>query len=780
MRPIAAVLWLWLLACPLWAQFEELEPANPIPDETPTQVVEDQEEPAEPDPAEPAEPIRFDRISFEVPFPEEQGGGTATGTAGNLEYLRENYVIASGGVEVRYQDMEFQGQQVEINLETKVITARGDVIIDQGPKRMTGDTLTFDLESKTGTMTNAKAFVDPDMYFEGEEIAKVGEDTYTITNGMVTSCSGDSPAWNFRVSRAQVEMEGFARVKHARFRVKKMPILYTPYMIYPAKTERTSGFLFPNLGYSERQGAVLGLAYFQTLGESADTTFYLDLYTEKYTAVGNEIRYRPSEATEGFFEGYIVDDPESDDLRWKLNWTHTSDDLPWGMRGVVRYRNFSDFDFFRDFERDFNKISIRRLRSAGFVTGSWGQNSFTFLVEDEETFVNDDTTVTKRRLPEAEYRLRATQLGRLPIYVDMLSSVDYFSQQRTDAFDFTYARADLLPQMTFALSTLPWLSASVIAAPRVTWYSDSIRPVEPVVVEPGVEEPGMEEPASEESGLSGESLTRTLFSSTGTLVGPSIAKIYNSNKGFFTKYKHIIEPRWSYAYVDDFDDQDRVINYDEIDRLQPTSVVRYKFINRLLAKPPEETGLGAREIMSLSIAQAFSLDADRPLQKSSDGTRESRQGPVGVQYRYNPTQMANLEARLSYNTLFNGLNSTSLTAGFRFGQHALGTTWVTRFNAETETTRGNQLRFLAGLQLWPNRVRLDSQLNYDFVTQVLQSQRYVISITAQCFGIRLEYQEIDLVDNQDRRFRFALSLKNIGTFVDLTGGTSTGGFSSPF
>ncbi|MGB3563757.1 MAG: putative LPS assembly protein LptD, partial [Thermoanaerobaculia bacterium] len=277
MRPIAAVLWLWLLACPLAAQFEELEPANPIPDGAPAEVVEEQEEATEP---EPPEPIRFDRISFEVPFPEEQGGGTATGTAGNLEYLRENFVIASGGVEVRYQDMEFQGQQVEIDLETKVITARGDVIIDQGPKRMTGDTLTFDLESKTGSMTNAKAFVDPDMYFEGKEIAKVGEDTYTVTDGMVTSCSGDSPAWNFRVSRAQVEMEGFARAKHARFRVKKMPLLYTPYMVYPAKTERTSGFLFPNLGYSERQGAVLGLAYFQTLGESADTTFYLDLYTE--------------------------------------------------------------------------------------------------------------------------------------------------------------------------------------------------------------------------------------------------------------------------------------------------------------------------------------------------------------------------------------------------------------------------------------------------------------------------------------------------------------------
>lgn len=754
MKALAAVSGLWLLAWPLAAQFEELPPPQPTAEESQSEQLDDQEEAAAP------EPIRFDRISFEIPFPEEHGGGTATGTAGTLEYLRENYVIASGGVEVRYQDMEFQGQQVEIDLETKVVTARGDVIIDQGPRRMIGDTLTFDLESKTGSLTNAKAFVDPDMYFEGEEIAKVGENIYTVKDGVVTSCSGDSPAWSFRISSGQVELEGFARAKNARFRVKKVPVLYTPYALYPAKTERTSGFLFPNLGYSERQGGVLGLAYFQTLGESADTTFYLDLYTEDYVAVGNEIRYRPTEATAGVFEGYVIDDPLSDDLRWKVSWTHTSEDLPGGFRGVVRYRDFSDFDFFRDFERDFNKISIRRLRSSGFLTGSWGQHSFTFLVSDEETFVDDDTTVTKRQLPEAEYRLRATQLGRLPVYLDMLSSVNYFSQERTDAFDFTYARADLLPQLTFALSSLPWLSASVIAAPRVTWYSDSLKEDEPL--------------------LSGESLTRTAFTSEGTLVGPSIARIYEREKGFFSKYKHIIEPRWSYLYVDEFDDQDLVLQFDEIDRLQPTNVVRYNFINRLLAKPPEETGLGAREIMSLAIAQAFSLDEDRPLQSSSDGTRTSRQGPVEARYRFNPSEMTTLEARLSYNTLFNGLNNTSLTAGLRFGPHALGTTWVTRFNAETDTTTGNQLRFLAGLQLWPNRVRLDSQLNYDFVTQVLQSQRYVLSITAQCFGIHLEYQELDLVDRQDQRFRFALSLKNIGTFLDLTGGTTSGGFDSPF
>ena len=47
------------------------------------------------------------------------------------------------------------------------------------------------------------------------------------------------------MSSAEIEVEGYARVKNARLRVKKLPVFYWPYMIWPAKTERTSGLLVP-------------------------------------------------------------------------------------------------------------------------------------------------------------------------------------------------------------------------------------------------------------------------------------------------------------------------------------------------------------------------------------------------------------------------------------------------------------------------------------------------------------------------------------------------------
>ncbi len=756
------------LPLPTWGQIDTRQTDEPplpweeVPTEEPTEESDPEETPADETP-QPATD-RLDRISFQVPFPPEKGGGVAVGTAGDLHYEREDYVVASGGVEVRFRDFTFQGEKVIIDLKMEQISAEGDVILDQGPRRLVGDTLFFDLNTESGTLANAKAYVDPDIFFEGREITRLSEERYRVVDGMVTSCIDDSPDWNFRMSRGEVELGGYATVKNARFRIKKMPIFYWPQILYPAQTERASGLLFPNMGYSERRGGYLGLAYFQTLGDSYDTTLYLDLYGEDYLGVGNEWRYQPSENTTGFFEGYVIRDPtENDELRWKAFWTHKSNNLPLGLQGVIRYQDFSDFNFFQDFERDFNNQSIRRLESSGFLTGSWGQQSFTLLLDQTETFVGDEaeTVTTQRYMPEAEYRLRSTQIGRLPVYLDILGSVDYLNSARTNTFDNKWGRADVFPNITASLSTLPWLSVSVSGGGRVTYYTDSI---------------------SEETGkLDGGALTRTFGTASSAIVGPSFSRVYNGSVGRFAKFKHIVEPRWNYAFASDFEDQSLIPRFDQVDRISPFHAVSYRFINRLLAKPEEgdPRGDSAREIMSLEISQLFSLDDERPLQRGrvedeNGELEETTTGPVDFRYRFNPSQTTSLEAKVRYNTLFAGLDNASLSGALGVGPHGVGLTWFTRFNPELESTTGNQIRFFTGIALWPNRLRLDAQVNYDFQLSLLQSQRYIFQYFSQCFGLRFEFQQWQSTTREDREFRFAITLKNIGTFLDLTGGTRTG------
>ncbi len=701
--------------------------------------------------AEQEEPAPVERITFSLPFASETGGGIASGTAGTLEYVEENVVTASDAVEFSYQNIRLQAEQVTVDLETKKLTAEGRVILDEGPSRITGERVLFDLDTKKGTFFEAQAFVSPDVYFEGTEISKVDEDVYTVTDGTMTSCSEDrTPDWSFRLGKARVKVDGFAKVKNTRMRVKKLPILYMPYALFPVKSGRVPGLLFPNLGYSSSRGAVLGLAYFQPFGDSYDTTIYGDLYGNEYYGLGTEFRYRPSLFTGGTFRAFAIDDPVEDSVRWKASWKHTSDRLPFGMRGVVNYTDFSDFEFFRDFERNFNDISIRSLYSAGFVSGNWGSHSLNILADERETFIRRDVTVTQRQLAEIEYRLRPTRLGRLPLYLSLLSSANRLEVDRTNVIQGSYARADFLPSLTLPISTVPWLSFSVAASARMTWYEDSVIP--------------------SKTAFRGESLTRTAPSVSASLIGPSFSKVVDKRVGSFGKFKHIIEPRWSYTRIDEFDDQEFVPLFDEVDTLVDQEIFSVSLVNRLLAKPADEDSLvGAREILSFEIGQSFSLN-DKPFEQSLDMSRLGRQSPITARLRFTPSDRASLEARTSYSALFDRLSSASLLGGLRFGADSVGLTWVTSINPEQGTTRSHQARVFTDLTLVKNHLRMQNQINLDLLTGLVQQHRHVFYYTSQCYGIRFEFRELKTTVRRDRDIRMAVSLKNIGTFLDLNHG----------
>jgi LPS-assembly protein len=774
---------LLVLGFPLWAQ-EEVEPEEQALEELSEaqsrEAVEaqdeegddessesagerdresNQEEP-EPDPVDlelPGLPSAEQRITFELPFAVDSGGGSARGSARALEYLREDYVIARGGVELTHADMKFQGDRVEVDLVTKIVTARGNVILDQGPRRVTGETLVYDIESETGQFTEATAYVDPDIYFTGSEIEKIGEELYVLKDGVVTSCSSDTPVWSFKAGTARVNTQGYTKVKHSRMRIKKLPILYAPYMLYPSNQERKSGFLFPNVGYSDRRGYQLGMAYYQTLGPSYDATFFADIYGEDFLGVGTEFRYRPTFGTFGNLEAYLIDDPEADTTRWKASLRHETNDLPFGMRGVVRATQFSDFDFFRDFERDFSQISLRRISSAAYVTGNWSSHSFNIVLDELETFIRGDVTQTQRQLPEIEYLMRPTKLGPLPVYLDLASSAHYFQAGRSDLDEVEYGRADLSPQLSVPLSYWPWLSVKVTAGGRVTYYEDSL--------------------TEDRSGLSGESLTRVFPFGDVSIIGPSFSRIFEKKIGVFGKFKHIIEPRLTYDFVGDPDDQELVPIFDQIDNVREQSIITYALVNRLLAKPAdEESGLGAREIMSFELSQSYSLNEDQPFQISSDGSMESRHSRLGMRFRFTPALRTNFEARATYSGLFNIIDTASVSGGTNFGNHSVGLTWFARLNAEQDRTTSHQGRIFTSFAIVPSRLRYSLQANYDFVLRELQSQRHIIQFFAQCYGLLFELREVQTTTVKDTEYRVAISLKNIGTFLDLNGGSSEENF----
>jgi hypothetical protein len=105
----------------------------------------------------------------------------------------------------------------------------------------------------------------------------------------------------------------------------------------------------------------------------------------------------------------------------------------------------------------------------------------------------------------------------------------------------------------------------------------------------------------------------------------------------------------------------------------------------------------------------------------------------------------------------------------RLGLHDLGLRYTTRYRAQDGETLSDQIRVAAGVALLPQRLGLRAALDYDIEESNLQEQRYFLDWTAQCYSIRLEYRDFQVGLTQDTDYRIAFTLKNVGTFLDLTG-----------
>ncbi len=203
--------------------------------------------------------------------------------ADNLAYDNDRDVyLAQGSVVITYGDSVLTAASVEYNRKNNLATAEGGVLLKMAEDSLQGDKIVVNVEDKTGTAYNSKAFYARNhFYIKGDKIEKTGESTYSIEQPVATTCDGDSPAWQLIGSKMKVTVEGYGWVTHARLVTKGTPVFYTPIIAFPAKTKRQTGFLLPHLAYSrDKDGVDVEIPFFWAINPQLDATLY-SRYIEK-------------------------------------------------------------------------------------------------------------------------------------------------------------------------------------------------------------------------------------------------------------------------------------------------------------------------------------------------------------------------------------------------------------------------------------------------------------------------------------------------------------------
>jgi LPS-assembly protein len=721
------------------------------------------------------------QIKFKAP---EKGGEVKLTTRNPVHYEKDVSWEGSEDVEIEYQDVKIRADKGRYDFPTKTAVLEGHVIIDQGPTRMAGSRATFHLDTKTGRLEDATADLAPTYHIIAEWLEKIGEATYRIHHGIFTACDVPSPDWSFYLSEATVTLDDYARMKDVSFRAGTVPLLYSPYLVWPTKENRASGFLVPGIGYNSRRGAYLGLTYYWVTGRSTDLTTNVDLTTKGSYGLGEEFRWTPSPQSAGFFQGYAIHDTEATVCvplsevpsggdgpclqpngspgvfttrtlnRWKVRLEHVSDDLPYGFRGVLTIRDYSDEQFAQDLERNFALASARQIVSRGFLTRNYGDNSINLRFERIESFFG--TTVLQERFPSLEFSRRTSQIGSTGLFLAAESSLSYLYINRGPNLPRgDYARFDVHPTLSFPWKTVPWLSVTGRVGGRFTEYTDSTDDAQTKFL--------------------GTSVTREYGEASVSLVGPSFSRIYDAEIGRFGKFKHIIEPRVDYNYASNVDDPQRIPAFDEVDVALGRNDIRYAIVNRLLARPADPKKGSAEEIASLEISQTHSFEFPQTITTSVLPVATSKDGPVQGILRLTPGALLHFEGRLDYDIHASQFTGASATASMTWKSNYVNATWFASRPVLTAplpegspSANTDQMRLSAGVDL-SKAFRLDTQLNYDATNRTLLEDRSLLTFKGSCYSLFLEVRELRVPPNNRRDYRFVVNLKDIGTLLDVNG-----------
>ncbi len=658
--------------------------------------------------------------------------------------------LAQGNVRFTYPGMVLTCDALTYDSNKETLWATGSVSVDFGDLTLSGTELNYDLKKGTGVMRDAYGSEKSGLYVvEGREIRKTGVDWYEVEDGTFTSCNAAEPPWSIRVSKSRFHVDHYAYLTNPRFKIRKAPIFYLPYIIWPIKPDRSTGLLFPQVGNSSTRGFTTSNALFLAPADWWDDTIYVDTFETEGTGVGEEFRYALTPQNYGWLHGYYIRQQSDDQKRWDFAWTHFGK-MANGWQLMADVNLVSDANFWRDYQRDYSKGTLPGNDSRVYLTKQWGPYSLNLRGERLVQFYTLDQSLVQRRLPGIEWRSSLQPLGA-GFYGGFETSADSFTKEWAQwagsgliKEDLRYQRADFHPFIEWPVRTVPWLDISPRLELRATGYSESL---------------------DQNNGqYDGGKLWRRYASFSLDVSGP---RFYRR----FKKSKHVVEPFATFLYVTSDDRAKNLLYFDSVDQvLLDQDILRYGIRNRLYAK-------GGRMLLDSELYQSRS--ARNPL--SVQGDLSSQYSPWNLSVRAWPTKTFSVDLRLRYSILFHELDTESLSVNAATKDHRqfVNLSYLrTKVLGSDPTLAASvlpatkEVQLSGAFKLWGEKITANPYLARDIENKIWRDQRLIFWYHGSCYALGFEAGRRQIGDFKDTEVRFLVSLKNVGNVVDLSAGNA--------
>lgn len=259
-----------------------------------------------------------------------------------------------------------------------------------------------------------------------------------VESASLTTCrctAEESPAWGLSAARAIVEPNEYITLYGSTLEVSSFPLFYSPWLKMPIKTKRQSGFLLPSF-YLSRAGDAASVPYFQTLGESADSTLTFTYFSTKGPRAELELRAALSEQSQTTLKGEVLKQKatktESEMLRWA--WLAQTN-LPFEKRTVAKVdlEKMSDQRYYSDLTKEPGattdlftpqQVVKRFLWQEAAIEHSGESLAITARVQKPQDVFTDELTKSPARVPRIDFTIFPKKFGERDLSFEAKSSYE--------------------------------------------------------------------------------------------------------------------------------------------------------------------------------------------------------------------------------------------------------------------------------------------------------------------------------------------------------------------
>ena len=364
----------------------------------------------------------------------------------------ENYVL-EGDASIQQLDQLIRADRFSYARNSTEWTAAGNV-------RYQDRDMLLSATTAKGTTEPSKASLDNVRYQllssrgNGRAAAAVMSDAdhAKLDTASFSTCPLDSPGWEFRAASIELDQaNGIGRAHDMSFRLGDVPVFWLPYASFPLDDRRKSGFLYPEIGYSNDLGLDLSVPYYFNLAPNYDATLTPRLMTQRGLMLGGQFRYLTNSSRGTLEAEWLPDDRDTNSQRSLIHWDDaTRFSANWGAS--VNINHVSDDNYFEDFGRSLNVAATTLLPSSAYFRGqgNWWKAS----IGGDEYQITDPSVANSaapyRRLPRATFDADQNLIGDLEAGLKS----EYVSFSKDDAVDAR--RLDLYPYLAYPMEAAAW------------------------------------------------------------------------------------------------------------------------------------------------------------------------------------------------------------------------------------------------------------------------------------------------------------------------------------